>query len=205
MSGGSLRHLLLRRFDDGELDARSAKGEGLLGGPPTTRNSDGSDSASASLGRPPWAEARELRLSLGGGMGDGDDMAGCGEAVRGRSEERGGRGGGRSGQWQRLQSAGDERYKRASRNGGMLPKQKGSMWSICVAPALYRAETWSQHPSAPWPGPGAVTGPGSACRQQAERRQPPRSSAVALSHNTRPCRPIRHSCSCSPITSSSRC
>jgi hypothetical protein len=69
ISGGTLRHLLLRRFDEGELDARSAKGEGLLGGPPTTRNSDGSDSASASF------DARELRRSLDGGMGDGDDMA----------------------------------------------------------------------------------------------------------------------------------
>lgn len=59
----------MRRFDEGELDARSAKGEGLLGGPPTTRNSDGSDSASASF------DARELRRSLDGGMGDGDDMA----------------------------------------------------------------------------------------------------------------------------------
>lgn len=60
----------MRRFDEGELDARSAKGEGLLGGPPTTRNSDGSDSASASF------DARELRRSLGGGMGDGDDIDG---------------------------------------------------------------------------------------------------------------------------------
>lgn len=58
----------MRRFDEGELDARSARGEGLLGGPPTTRNSDGSDSASASF------DARELRRSLGGGMGDGDDI-----------------------------------------------------------------------------------------------------------------------------------
>jgi hypothetical protein len=69
ISGGTLRHLLLRRFDEGEWDARSANGEGLLGGPPTTRNSDGSDSASASF------DARELRRPLGGGMGDGDDMA----------------------------------------------------------------------------------------------------------------------------------
>lgn len=83
-----MRHLLLRRFEDGELDTRRAKGEGLVGGPPTTRNSDGSDSASASPGRPPLDEARELRLSLGGGMGDGDDMAaGGGATMRGRSEE----------------------------------------------------------------------------------------------------------------------
>ena len=98
-----MRHLLLRRFDEGELDARSAKGEGLLGGPPTTRNSDGSDSASASF------DARELRRSLGGGMGDGDDMDGKQSMRRSsagaevEAEMGGGRGGhsklARGGRW----------------------------------------------------------------------------------------------------------
>ena len=51
-----------RFFEFNEFDARIWSGEGLLGGPPTKR-------------RPSVDEARELRRSLGGGMGSGDDMA----------------------------------------------------------------------------------------------------------------------------------
>jgi hypothetical protein len=69
---------LRRRFEDGEFDTRRAKGEGLLGGPPTIRNSPGSAATSSGVcsGRLALLEAREFRLSFGGGMGDGADMAG---------------------------------------------------------------------------------------------------------------------------------
>lgn len=56
-----------RCFEEGEFDARNAKGEGLQGGPPTGK----SPSAGASL----LLDARELRRSFGGGIGLGDDMA----------------------------------------------------------------------------------------------------------------------------------
>jgi hypothetical protein len=70
---------LRRRFEEGELEARRAKGEGLLGGPPTMRSSPGSAATSSGVcsGRLALlddAEARELRRSLGGGMGDGADI-----------------------------------------------------------------------------------------------------------------------------------
>jgi hypothetical protein len=71
---------LRRRFEEGELETRRAKGEGLLGGPPTIRSSPGAAATSSGV----WsgrlallddaAEAREFRRSLGGGMGDGADM-----------------------------------------------------------------------------------------------------------------------------------
>lgn len=61
---------LWRRFDEGELDARRAKGEGLPGGPPTVILS------SLSGNKPSWLDALEFRRSFGGGMGLGDDMAG---------------------------------------------------------------------------------------------------------------------------------
>lgn len=69
---------LLRRLEDGEFETRSAKGEGLPGGPPTMRSSPGSAATSSGVwtGMLALLEARELRLSLGGGMGDGDDMVG---------------------------------------------------------------------------------------------------------------------------------
>jgi hypothetical protein len=69
---------LLRRLDEGELETRRAKGEGLPGGPPTIRSSPGSATTSSSvwMGMLALLEARELRLSFGGGMGDGDDMVG---------------------------------------------------------------------------------------------------------------------------------
>lgn len=76
---------LFRRFEDGELDALRAKGEGLLGGPPTTSKSEGSGALKLLLlefpivggaGKPALLEARELRLSFGGGMGDGALMDG---------------------------------------------------------------------------------------------------------------------------------
>lgn len=70
-SGGTLAARLLRRFEDGELEARSAKGEGsALGGPPTTSRSDGCEGTVV----PASLEALELRRSLGGGIGSGDDM-----------------------------------------------------------------------------------------------------------------------------------
>lgn len=67
---------LFRRFDEGELEALRASGEGLLGGPPTTSNSVGSPATFRfGAARPALLEARELRRSFGGGMGSGDDMA----------------------------------------------------------------------------------------------------------------------------------
>lgn len=70
---------LFRRFEDGELDALRANGEGLPGGPPTTKP-DGSEATFRVLlddsGRPVLLDEAELRLSFGGGMGDGDDMTG---------------------------------------------------------------------------------------------------------------------------------
>jgi len=66
---------LFRRFEEGELDALRANGEGLLGGPPTTSKSDGCEATSRlEAGGPALIEARELRRSFGGGMGEGDDM-----------------------------------------------------------------------------------------------------------------------------------
>ena len=93
-SGGILARRLFRRFEDGELDALRAKGEGLLGGPPTTSKSEGAGALKLLLlvlpdvggaGKPALLEARELRLSFGGGMGDGALMVvvECGEG-RGR-------------------------------------------------------------------------------------------------------------------------
>ena len=68
---------LRRRFEEGEFETRRAKGEGLFGGPPTMRNSPGSAATSSGVcsGRLALLLARELRLSLGGGIGDGADMA----------------------------------------------------------------------------------------------------------------------------------
>jgi hypothetical protein len=67
---------LRRAFEEGEFETRSANGEGLLGGPPTMRNSPGSAATSSGVcsGRLALLDAREFRLSLGGGMGDGADM-----------------------------------------------------------------------------------------------------------------------------------
>lgn len=56
-----------RFFESNEFDARIWSGEGLLGGPPTGSMASASSTA--------FDEARELRRSLGGGMGSGDDMA----------------------------------------------------------------------------------------------------------------------------------
>lgn len=67
---------LCRRFEEGEFDTRTARGEGLLGGPPTVILSSCSSGQPAQLG---LLEEREERRSLGGGMGLGDDMA-VGEA-----------------------------------------------------------------------------------------------------------------------------
>jgi hypothetical protein len=63
---------LFRCFEEGELEARSASGEGSLGGPPTTTYVSTFRMGAAWLA---LLEARELRRSLGGGMGSGDDMA----------------------------------------------------------------------------------------------------------------------------------
>jgi hypothetical protein len=63
----------LCRREEGEFDTRTARGEGLLGGPPTGILS------SCSSAHPPQLallEEREDRRSFGGGMGLGDDMAG---------------------------------------------------------------------------------------------------------------------------------
>lgn len=79
---------LRRRFEEGEFETRRAKGEGLLGGPPTIRSSPGSAATSSGVCRGRLVllelDARELRLSLGGGMGDGADMV-----WRGRTGVRG--------------------------------------------------------------------------------------------------------------------
>lgn len=76
MSGGILAWRLLRRFDEGELDALRANGEGVPGGPPTTSSKvpSGPGMTSVVVVKPLSLDERELRRSLGGGMGDGDDM-----------------------------------------------------------------------------------------------------------------------------------
>jgi hypothetical protein len=61
---------LLRSFEDGELEALTANGDGSLGGPPTGKL--------ASCRLASLLDAREFRRSLGGGMGEGEDMAGRG-------------------------------------------------------------------------------------------------------------------------------
>lgn len=116
-------------------------------------------------------EARELRLSLGGGIGDGDDMASCGEAgaeaegevvvvaartVAATAERRRGC------------------YRRAGgRNGGMLRQHEGSMWIVCVAPALYSAETWIR-----------CGGPGSSAGRSPATTRPASAAAVTLPLHT---------------------
>ena len=90
---------LFRRFEDGELDALRAKGEGLLGGPPTTSKSEDAGALRLLLfafpmvggaGKPALLEARELRLSFGGGMGDGALMSGVECENAGKEVEEGG-------------------------------------------------------------------------------------------------------------------
>jgi hypothetical protein len=53
---------LLRRFDEGELEALSANGEGLPGGPPTTKPSG---CEAVSVVKPALLDDRELRRSKG--------------------------------------------------------------------------------------------------------------------------------------------
>lgn len=67
---------LFRRLEDGELEALRANGDGLPGGPPTTKP-DGSEATFRLLfvsGSPALLDALELRRSLGGGIGEGEDM-----------------------------------------------------------------------------------------------------------------------------------
>ena len=84
-SGGILATRLFLRIDERAL---RAKGDGLPGGPPTTKLPGSTVGSTTLLLLPvpvpepllvvvvasPLLEARELRRSLGGGMGDGDDM-----------------------------------------------------------------------------------------------------------------------------------
>jgi hypothetical protein len=67
----------LRRFEEGELEALSANGDGLPGGPPTTKP-EGSTAPSGPVivsgVRPVLLDDCELRRSFGGGMGEGEDM-----------------------------------------------------------------------------------------------------------------------------------
>ena len=153
-SGGSFATRLFRRFEDGELDALRASGEGLLGGPPTTSKSDGSAATSRpALARPALLEARELRRSFGGGMGSGDDMVRVRKAAsqwvgeiavrlcegcdRGRREGRAGANveqgsSGGEGAAER-QAPGLYSRVRGLRNGRMLPHSQGShCGSLCV-------------------------------------------------------------------------
>lgn len=98
-------------------------------------------------------EARELRLSFGGGMGDGDDMAGV--------EKRGRSGRGERARWwprkqsQRLQGR-PGCYTRAGRNRGMPRQQEGSMWRASVLRLVVQGRDMgavgsSRHP-ARWSG-----------------------------------------------------
>lgn len=81
---------LLRRFEEGEFDARSANGEGLLGGPPTIRSSAGfaATSSADTTGILALLDAREFRRSLAGGMGEGDDMPGYQKGGRARGRRQ---------------------------------------------------------------------------------------------------------------------
>ena len=65
---------LSRFFEEGEFDTRTARGEGLLGGPPTVILSSFSSAQPPQLALLEDREEREDRRSLGGGMGLGDDM-----------------------------------------------------------------------------------------------------------------------------------
>jgi hypothetical protein len=138
---------LFRRFEDGELDALRASGDGLPGGPPTTKPAGAGATFRFRLlmasCRPAVLEARELRRSFGGGMGEGDDMWAGG----GRGEGQGRLGLSRSRRTTRAVERGmDASLSQAARSSCGRCRGTGLVWG-CLCRAGREKHQWHALPA----------------------------------------------------------